>query len=171
MKKAVFVSVLLFCSVAASLASDEKENVKFAVGYSQLTVANNTEDTSVSQAAARVWFNDTYGADFTLGFQNNNVNGQSNNVFVLGGKMLGKVISLKSLDVYWLAGLNFGSASVAGESSSLFRISGGAGVEYYILPRLSLLTEIEIAYLSQKDNDRFGIVAGWVPQAGIRLYF
>jgi hypothetical protein len=171
MKKAALIIAGLFLAVGLSFGAEKKENVKFGLGYSQLIINNNNNDIAVSQAAGRVWFNDTLGADFTLGFQNSSTNGQSNNTFLLGGKILGKMVSVKSLDIYWLAGLNFGSTSVAGESSSFFRLCGGFGAEYYLLPSLSLLTEIDMSYISQKDNNQFGIFASWIPQAGVRFYF
>ena len=171
MKKTVLFLAVLFFATGLSFGAEKKENVKFGLGYSQLVINNNNNDIAISQAAGRVWFNDTLGADFTLGFQNGTTNGQSNNTFLLGGKILGKIVSVKSLDIYWLAGLNFGSTSVAGESSSLFRLCGGVGAEYYLLPSLSLLTEVDISYFSQKDNNQFGIFASWVPQAGVRFYF
>lgn len=171
MKKTVFVLIALFFVAGLSLGEEKKEDIKFGLGYSQFIINNNNNDVTISQAAYRIWFNDTLGADFTLGFQNGSTNGQSNNTFLLGGKILGKIVSVKSLDIYWLAGLNFGSTSVAGESSSLFRLCGGVGAEYYLLPCLSLLTELDLSYISQKDNNQFGIFASWVPQAGVRFYF
>ncbi len=171
MKKAAFMIAVLFLVAGLSFGAEKKENLKFGLGYSQLIINNNNNDIAISQAAGRVWFNDTLGADFTLGFQNSSTNGQSNNTFLLGGKILGKMVSVKSLDIYWLAGLNFGSTSVAGESSSFFRLCGGFGAEYYLLPSLSLLTEIDMSYISQKDNNQFGIFASWIPQAGVRFYF
>lgn len=171
MKKTISVLAVLFFVAGLSLAAEKKEDLKFGLGYSQLVINNNNNDVTISQAAYRIWFNDTLGADFTLGFQNGTTGGQSNNVFLLGGKILGKVVSVKSLDIYWLAGLNIGSASVAGESSSLFRVCGGIGAEYYLLPCLSLLTDLELSYISQKDNNQFGLFASFVPQAGVRFYF
>lgn len=171
MKRTALILAALFFVASLSLAEVKKEDIKFGLGYSQLIINNNNNDIAVSQAAYRIWFNDTLGADFTLGFQNGTTNGQSNNIFLLGGKILGKIVSIKSLDIYWLAGLNFGSTSVAGESSSLFRLCGGVGAEYYLLPSLSLLTELDLSYISQKDNNRFGLFASFVPQAGVRFYF
>ncbi|MDD5021046.1 MAG: hypothetical protein PHR82_02780 [Endomicrobiaceae bacterium] len=171
MKRIVLVMATLFFVAGLSLAEEKKEDIKFGLGYSQFIINNNNNDVAISQAAYRIWFNDTLGADFTLGFQNSSTNGESNNTFLLGGKVLGKIVSVKSLDIYWLAGLNFGSTSVAGESSSLFRLCGGVGAEYYLLPCLSLLTELDMSYISQKDNNQFGIFASWVPQAGVRFYF
>jgi len=106
MKKAALIIAGLFLAAGLSFGAEKKENVKFGLGYSQLIINNNNNDIAVSQAAGRVWFNDTLGADFTLGFQNSSTNGQSNNTFLLGGKILGKMVSVKSLDIYWLAGLN-----------------------------------------------------------------
>jgi hypothetical protein len=91
------------------------------------------------------------------------------------------------LNVYWLAGLKFGSYKIKNGTTdewgrpkdldySLLAVQGGFGAEYYVLPCLSVLTEMGIRYISVKpdggdSSSDFGVFADWLPQAGVRFYF
>ena len=62
--------------------------------------------------------------------------------------------------------------------ATLIAVQGGVGAEYFILPNLSVLTEMGLRYVSANPDadgfdtvSDFGIFADWLPQAGVRFYF
>ncbi|MDD3054073.1 MAG: outer membrane beta-barrel protein [Endomicrobiaceae bacterium] len=149
---------------------------KFAVGYSQIPVpGDNTDTNNVPSFAGRYWFNENMGIDVTIGFQS----GDGDDICLVGGKFLGKLYTIKNLDIYCLAGLQFGTVSVyngnGGTSSeTAFRLMGGFGAEYFILPCLSVLTEVGLCFEtvnSDPNFSQFKTFAEWLPQAGVRFYF
>ncbi len=165
-------------SKKSSYKSGSAEHGNFGVGYSKTTIAFGNafgiNDLELDQIAARYWINDTIGIDAQLGFSSGDVNSS----VLFGAKVIGKFIQVNKLDIYWMAGLAFGSydPKIGGVNSlSIFRITGGVGAEYYIIPCLSVLTELGIRYDSASangnSNSQFGIFADWLPQAGVRFYF
>ncbi len=157
------------------------EHGQFAIGYSKTTVgvggnARNAGigDLDLDQVAARYWINDTIGVEAQLGFSSGDINSS----VLFGAKVLGKIIQVNKLDIYCMAGIAFGSydPKINGVNSlTLFRIQGGVGAEYYILPCLSILTEMGLRYDSASangnSNNQFSLFADWLPQAGVRFYF
>lgn len=151
----------------------------FAIGYSKASIdlgrnGANFMNTSVDEIAARFWINDTIGIDAQLGFST----GDANSTFLVGAKVIGNFIQVNKLNIYWLAGVTFGSYDPkipGGNSFSVFRIQGGVGAELFVLPCLSVLTEMGIRYDSASANgtsvSQMGIFADWLPQAGVRFYF
>ncbi|MEA5001238.1 MAG: hypothetical protein VB017_05080 [Endomicrobiaceae bacterium] len=179
MKKIALSCLCLFIFAGMSFSAEQQKNTfleNFAVGYSQIPVPSDTSGTNnVSSLAGRYWFNKDMGLDITLGFQT----GDGDDVCMLGGKFLGKIYTLKNLDIYCLGGIQFGTVSVNNSnlnssSDTAFRIIGGFGAEYYILPCLSILTEVGLSFETVNSNpsfSRFKTYADWLPQAGIRFYF
>lgn len=191
MKKfaSVVLSLILFTGVsfAAQQAKTQytkpssSNSGKFGLGYSKLNInlgaaaaAAGVEDVSLDQIAARYWFSDDMGIDITLGFRA----GDAQSTVLFGGKLIGKFIKVNKLDVYWLAGLAFGSYDPKIkniDSMTVFRMQGGVGAEFYVLPCLSVLTEMGLLFQTASGNGNskndFGVFADWLPQAGVRFYF
>lgn len=167
-------------SSKSSSSSSSKSSGSFGLGYSKMTIRSDWYNQSYDfdQIAGRYWFNDTMGIDVKLGFGS----GEATSRLLLGANIIGKFINVNKLNVYWLVGVNFGSFTYKGTGGdldiSLFGFQGGVGAEYFVLPCLSVLTEMGIRYTSIKpdvtgaktDTD-FGIFADWLPQAGVRFYF
>ena len=167
-----------------SSSSSSSSSGSFGIGYSKVTIdtivtgANNLS-ASFDEIAGRYWFDDKIAIDAQLGFGS----GDATSRFLIGGKVIGNVVSLNNLNVYLFGGLSFGSVTIknvgmggADQDASLFLISGGVGAEYYVLPCLSVLTEMGIRYWSIKPDggnsmNDFGLYADWLPQAGVRYYF
>ena len=177
----LFVGVSFAAQSAKTAKSSSSNSGKFAIGYSKLNInlgaasaAAGVGDVSLDQIAGRYWFNDDMGIDVTLGFRS----GDAQSTVLLGGKIIGKFIKVNKLDVYWLAGLAFGSYDPKVnnmDSMTVFRIQGGVGAEFYVLPCLSVLTEMGLSFQTASGNGNtrsdFGIFADWLPQAGVRFYF
>ena len=168
-------------SSSKSSSSSSSSSGKFGLGYSKFEVNTQQQGVGVvtiDQIAGRYWFNDDLGIDIQFGFGS----GDLNTRFLVGGKIIGNFIKVNKLNVYWLAGLMFGSYTVKGIgggqdiTSSVFGFQGGVGAELYVLPCLSVLTEMGIRYISVKPDggnsvSDFGVFADWLPQAGVRFYF
>lgn len=199
MKKlsAVLLSLMLCVSVSFAARGGRNDNYgssssnssssssgNFGIGYSKATfnagpipgVGNTNFD--FDQIAARYWFSDDLGIDVKLGFGSGDINTR----FLVGANLVGKIMNINKLNIYWLAGLNFGSYKIKGQGgaqdndNSIFAVQGGVGAEYYVLPCLSVLTEMGIRYISVKPDGEnsmndFGVFADWLPQAGVRFYF
>lgn len=169
-------------SSKSSSSSSSSSSGSFGLGYSKATFDTGAfaGTVNVDQVAGRIWFNDNLGLDVQLGFGS----GDANTRLLLGAKIIGNFIKVNKLNVYWLAGINFGTyklknAGLGGDlDCSVFGIQGGVGAEYFVLPCLSVLTEMGLRYFSvdpdvngmDSVND-FGIFADWLPQAGVRFYF
>ena len=161
-------------------SSSSSSNGSFGIGYSKLalsqTISGAQIEYSFDEIAGRYWFDDKLAIDVQLGFGS----GDATSRFLIGGKVLGNVVSINNLNVYLFGGLSFGSFTLKtgpqDRDVSLFIISGGVGAEYYVLPCLSVLTEMGIRYWSVKPDggnsmNDFGLYADWLPQAGVRFYF
>ena len=190
MRKFAALTLALFLCAGTVFAATNKNSGKsssstsstgsFGLGYSKMTIRSDWYNQSYDfdQIAGRYWFNDTMGIDVKLGFGS----GEATSRLLLGANIIGKFINVNKLNVYWLVGINFGSFTYKGTGGdldiSLFGFQGGVGAEYFVLPCLSVLTEMGIRYKSIKpdvtgaktDTD-FGIFADWLPQAGVRFYF
>ena len=179
----VMLSMLLFVGGAFAAAKSNSEAAgKFGIGYSKATLdtgARFAGNVNIDQVAGRFWFSDDLGIDVRFGFGTGDVNTR----ILVDANMIGNILIYKKLNVYWLAGINFGSYTLkdAGKRGddidcTVFGIHGGVGAEFFVLPCLSLLTEMGIRYISVNpdggDNmGDFGIFADWLPQAGVRFYF
>jgi len=172
-------SVLVLCMlvfVGLSFADNSSSSVsttRWSLGYAKVNfdVAKNREQ--LDSVASRFWFDDNLGMDVSLGFKT----GDSTSAILLSAKMIGNIIKVNKLNIYWLGGLAIGSYDPKEDgvkSFTVFRVQGGVGAEYFLLPCLSLLTEVGLQFTSangdQNFND-FGVYADWLPQAGIRFYF
>jgi len=164
-------------SSKASKSSSSSSNGNFGIGYSKLSVSFNGMDVGLDEVAGRYWFSDNIGMDIKIGFESTE---DIDSRFLIGGNIVGKIIKVNKLDIYWLAGLYFGNytdkRSFQDVEYSIFVLQGGFGAEYYILPCLSVLTEMGLRYISVKPDGgdsvtRVGIFADWLPQAGVRFYF
>ena len=190
MKKlsAVLLSLMLCVSVsfaarggtassAKSSKSTSSSSGKFGLGYSKISVDAGrfgNGNVNLDQVAARYWFSDTIGADFAIGF----TTGDAQAAVLFSAKLVGSIVKVNKLTVYWLVGGGFGNydPKVSGANSmSVTMFQGGAGAEYYVLPCLSVLTEMGVRYTSVSANgtsfSQTGIFADWLPQAGVRFYF
>ena len=167
-----------------SSSSSSSSSGSFGLGYSQVNFNQSINGVgnisfAFDEVAGRYWFDDKLAIDVQLGFGS----GDATSRFLIGGKVIGNVVSLNNLNVYLFGGLSFGSVTIknvgmggADQDASLFLISGGVGAEYYVLPCLSVLTEMGIRYWSIKPDggnsmNDFGLYADWLPQAGVRYYF
>jgi len=155
---------------------------QFGLGYSKAGYDTNIQgigNVSFDEIAMRYWFSDNLGIDVQLGFGSGDINTR----ILVGAKLVGKIKQISSLRLYWLAGFNFGSYKVKGQGplaqdqdNSILAVQGGVGAEYFIIPCLSVLTEMGIRYISVKPDggnsvSDFGVFADWLPQAGVRFYF
>ena len=165
-----------------SSSSSSSSTGSFGIGYSKanfnqaVSGVNDAPDLSFDEVAGRYWFDDKLAIDVQLGFGS----GDATSRFLIGGKVIGNVVSLNNLNVYLFGGLAFGSFTLktgpGDQDASVFSINGGVGAEYYVLPCLSVLTEMGIRYISIKPDggnsfSDFGVYADWLPQAGVRYYF
>lgn len=157
--------------------SSSSSSGKFGLGYSKISVDAGrfgNGNVNLDQIAARYWFSDSIGADFGIGF----TTGDAQAAVLFSAKVIGSVLKINKLTLYWLAGGGFGNydPKIAGTNSmSVVMIQGGVGAEFYVLPCLSVLTEMGIRYTSVSANgtsfSQTGIFADWLPQAGVRFYF
>lgn len=166
-------------SKSSSSSSSSSSSGSFGLGYSKFEFNTQQQGVGVvtfDEIAGRYWFNDNLGMDIEFGFGS----GDLNTRFLVGGKIIGNFIKVNKLNIYWLAGLMFGSYTWKGGgrdvTSSIFGFQGGVGAELYVLPCLSVLTEMGLRYLSVKPDGGntmtdFGVFADWLPQAGVRFYF
>lgn len=166
---------------SSSSSSSSSSSGQFGIGYSKVsfdTGRNFAGDVSFDQIAGRYWFGDNLGIDVKLGFGS----GDLNTRILVGANLIGKIKTISKLNIYWLAGLSFGSyklknQGIGGDTDcSIFAVQGGVGAEYYVLSCLSVLTEMGIRYISVKPDggnsmSDFGVFADWLPQAGVRFYF
>ena len=185
MKKlaAVMLATLLFVGGAFaatksnSQSSSNSSTGKVGIGYSKATFDTNLGSVNIDEVAGRYWFSDDFGIDFRLGFGSGDVSTR----ILVGANFLGKILNVNRLNVYWLAGINFGSFTFKNDRArdidcTLFGAHGGVGAEFFVLPCLSVLTEMGVRFTSVspdgEDNATdFGIFADWLPQAGVRFYF
>jgi hypothetical protein len=165
----------------SSSSSSSSSSGSFGLGYSQVNFNQSINGVgnisfAFDEVAGRYWFDDKLAIDVQLGFGS----GDATSRFLIGGKVLGNVVSLNNLNVYLFGGLAFGSFTLKtgpqDQDFSLFSIHGGVGAEYYVLPCLSVLTEMGLRYISVKPDggnslSDFAIYAEWLPQAGVRYYF
>lgn len=166
-------------SSKSSSSSSSKSSGSFGLGYSKFEVNTQQQGVGVvtiDQIAGRYWFNDDLGMDIRFGFGSGDLNSR----FLVGANIIGNFIKVNKLNVYWLAGLDFGSYTWKGGgrdvTCSIFGFQGGVGAEYFVIPCLSVLTEMGIRYISVKPDggnsmSDFGVFADWLPQAGVRFYF
>ena len=180
----VMLAMLFFAGGAfAAAKSNSQSNSatgKFGIGYSKATIATGgglVGDVGIDEVAGRFWFSDDLGIDVRFGFGTGDVNTR---IFI-GANIIGKILTVNKLNVYWLAGINFGSLTLKNVGPddvdcTIFGVQGGVGAEFFVLPCLSVLTEMGVRYTSVNpdggDNrSDFGIFADWLPQAGVRFYF
>ena len=169
-------------SSKSSSSSSSKSSGSFGLGYSKFEVNTQQQGVGVvtiDQIAGRYWFNDDLGIDIQFGFGSGDLNSR----FLVGAKIIGNFIKVNKLNVYWLAGLDFGNYKLKNAGPfggdvdcSVFVVQGGVGAEYFVVPCLSVLTEMGIRYISVKPDggnsmSDFGVFADWLPQAGVRFYF
>ena len=162
-------------SSKSSGSSSSSSSGNFGIGYSKIdiNVGQFGNNVGLDQIAARYWFSDSFGADFAIGF----TTGDARAAVLFSAKVIGSIVKVNRLTVYWLAGAGFGNYDPknGGNSMSVVMIQGGAGAEFYVLPCLSVLTEMGIRYTSVSANgtsfSQTGIFADWLPQAGVRFYF
>jgi len=162
-------------SSKSTKSSSSSSSGNFGIGYSKIDINIGRFGNAVGldQVAARYWFNDSIGADFALGF----TTGDAQAAVLFSGKVIGSIFEVNRLTIYWLAGAGFGNYDPknGGNSMSVVMINGGLGAEFYVIPCLSVLTEMGIRYTSVSANgtsfSQTGIFADWLPQAGVRFYF
>ena len=185
MKKFCVVVLVMLAFVGVSFCEQLKSNsnfnsgsnntVRFGVGYAKANLdVPNFGMVDLDSVAARIWFTKNLGLDVSLGFKT----GDTSTSVLFGAKMIGNFIKINKLNIYWLGGLSVGSYDPKRngvKSSTVFRVQGGVGAEYYLLPCLSVLTEMGVRFTSLSGNGKnvndFGVYVDWLPQAGIRFYF
>lgn len=166
--------MLLFVEVSFALRDGYENSFKVGLGYSKTEVNMGEIEANLDSVAGRFWFDDNLGIDVSFGFRA----GDAQSSFLVEAKLIGNFIKLNKLNIYWLAGVAFGSYDPKDGktgSASLFGVQGGVGAEFFVLPCLSVLTEMGLEYKSASANgtnvNDFGIFAHWLPQAGVRFYF
>lgn len=184
----VMLAMLLFVGVSFAARGDSSYSTssssgskaksssssRFGLGYSKMEVNAAGNVVNLDSIAGRFWFSDNLGIDASIGFRS----GDSPSTFLGRAKLIGNFIKINKLNIYWLAGVAFGSYDpkdgVTG-SISLFGLQGGVGAEFFVLPCLSVLTEMGLEYRSASVGGTSfsdsGVFADWLPQAGIRFYF
>lgn len=171
----VMLAMLLFVGgvFAANSSKESKGSSKIGLGYAKTSISAAGVTNDIDSVACRFWFDKDLGIDVSLGFNA----GDSNSTIFVDAKILGNFIKVNKLNIYWFGGIGFGNwdPKINGaDSATIFRIKGGVGAEYYLLPCLSLLTEMGLRFSSISAGENvsdFGIYADWLPQAGVRFYF
>lgn len=190
MRKFAVLALTLFLCAGITFAAGNKNNGNsgssnssagsFGIGYSKATFDTGALAGSfgIDEVAGRFWFADDFGVDVRFGFGTGDINTR----ILVDSRIIGNIVKVNKLNIYWLAGLVFGTCTfkdiqgVGDVDCTIFGIHGGIGAEYYVLPCLSVLTEMGIRYLSVNPDDfdnrnDFGVFADWLPQAGVRYYF
>ena len=189
MRKLSVLVLTLFLCAGLSFAAGNKNSGNsgssnsqagsFGIGYSKATFDTGAlaGTIGIDEVSGRFWFADDFGVDVRFGFGTGDVNTR----ILIDSSIIGNIVKVNKLNIYWLAGLTFGAYTLKNTNAgdvdcSVLGIHGGIGAEYYVLPCLSVLTEMGIRYISVKpDNfdsrNDFGVYADWLPQAGIRYYF
>ncbi|MDR2192283.1 MAG: hypothetical protein LBO62_05345 [Endomicrobium sp.] len=145
---------------------------KFAVGYIHNSVSSliATED-GVSALAARYDFSPTLNklsVEGSFGF----ISGDAADFFSIGAKGIYDLKNYPSFDVYSFAGANYMSVDLEeGGSDSIFALTAGAGIEYFVLSNLSVSTELGLAVEFGDNHTVFGLFGSWLSNIGIRYYF
>ena len=159
-------------SSSKTTKSSSSSSGQFGIGYSRMgaRVVNVTLD----QIAARYWISEEIGIDLGLGFSS----GDAESAVLFSGKFLYSFINRDNIKLYLLAGLGFGNYDPKRpmtDSASIFMAEGGVGIEYFVIPCLSVLTEIGLRYGSASangnSNSQFNTFGDWIPEAGVRFYF
>ena len=160
-------------SKSTSSKSSSSSSGDFGIGYSRLGA--RVVNVSLDQIAVRYWISEEIGVDAGLGFSS----GDAEAAVLFTGKFLYSFINRDKVKFYLLAGLGFGNyenkQAWNSQSQSLFIVEGGVGIEYFVIPCLSVLTEIGLRYGSVSANgnsaSQFNTFGDWIPEAGVRFYF
>lgn len=160
-------------SKSTSSKSSSSSSGDFGIGYSRMGA--RVVNVSLDQIAARYWISEEIGIDLGLGFSS----GDAEAAVLFSGKFLYSFINKDKVKFYLLAGIGFGNyedkRTWNSQSQSVFLAEGGVGIEYFVIPCLSVLTEIGLRYGSVSangnSNSQFNTFGDWIPEAGVRFYF
>ncbi|MDR3113684.1 MAG: porin family protein [Endomicrobium sp.] len=191
MKKLQLSLLLVFVVAASCFAAAPKKTVpaasskkavptqvslnggKFALGYVHngfgLSVAGIDSGNSLSARYNLGPSVDRLSVEGSLGF----VAGDGPEFFAVGAKGLYDLKRYPSFDIYVFAGADYTSADIGNTeaSTSFFALSGGAGIEYFILGNLSVSTEFGLGAVFGDNHTSFGSFGNWLSNLGIRYYF
>jgi hypothetical protein len=163
MKKLFFACLFVLCGAVICFAQDSSQNVEagqFAVGY--------TIPRDIPSFVVRFQMDYLWSIEGALGFST----GDNEDAFLVGGKAIYLLKTYNKLDVYATGFVQVGTKENAYEDNKgFFRAGLGGGVEYFIIPQLSISTELGLAFDSYDSKSSFATFASWLPEVGVRYYF
>ncbi|MDR3306112.1 MAG: hypothetical protein LBS61_00295 [Endomicrobium sp.] len=138
--KKITLALLCVCTLASiafagskNAAAGRSLSEKFGVGF-------NSSVQDLPALAVRYWLIDVAGIEGFLGFKIDD-NHANKNRYVVGGKFLYVIKSYKKLNVFSIASL-----ALHRENKTFGIISGGLGIEWFVLDDLSLCTEAGLSF-------------------------
>ena len=169
MKKSGLVFLYVIMLISFSFAGQKntengtgrKLNGKIGIGFNS-SVAN------LSALAGRYWLTDVLGIEGFLGFKiNDNRNQNDKNEHAIGIKFLYVVKSHKNFNVFsTLSLVNVNERKGAVYSA----ITGGVGIEWFVLDKLSLSTEAGISLVTDEGNISFETNIENIPRISVKYY-
>ena len=167
----IFVSAVAFAAPAKTPTSKTpakqapapvKNGGNIAIGY---TTGFNDQFENI---ALRFCANDLVAMEALFGFGV----GDGDNLFGFGAKVLFNLKKYSSFNVYGFGEMGLGIISPEhGDSTTVFGIKFGAGVEYFLAKNLSVSSELGLGGAFAKNNNRFGTLGDWASNLGFRYYF
>lgn len=176
MKKSGLVFLYVIMLISFSFAGQKntengtgrKLNGKIGIGFNS-SVAN------LSALAGRYWLTDVLGIEGFLGFkindnrnQEDNRNQNDKNEHAIGIKFLYVVVkSHKNFNVFSTLSL----ANVNERKGAIYSvITGGLGIEWFVLDKLSLSTEAGISLVTAEGNISFETNIENIPRISVKYY-
>ncbi|MDR3195526.1 MAG: hypothetical protein LBT58_01865 [Endomicrobium sp.] len=162
------ITLTLFCvCTLASIAFAGSKNVaagrslseKFGVGF-------NSFVEKLPAIAGRYWLTDVAGIEGFLGFRIDD-NRAKKNRYVVGGKFLYVIESYKKLNVFSVASL-----ALHRGNETVCIISGGLGIEWFVLDDLSLSTEAGLSFSTDGAGGTISLKTNVenIPKISIKYY-
>jgi hypothetical protein len=175
MKKSILVFLCMIMLVSFSLAWGK--NIEKASGgklCGKIGVGFNSSVAKLPALAGRYWITDVVGIEGFLGFKKNDERNQTDNRnyndkddYIIGIKFLYVVKSHKNFNVFSTLSL----ANVNERKVALYsQITGGVGIEWFVLNKLSLSTEAGISFVTEAGNISLETNVENIPRISIKYY-
>jgi hypothetical protein len=161
-----------------SLSFAWQKNTESVIGRNlggQIGVGFDSSVANLPALAGRYWLTDVVGIEGFLGFKINDERGHQNgsrncndkNDYAIGIKFLYVVKSHKNFNVFSTLSL----ANVNERKGNVYsRITGGVGIEWFIVNKLSLSTEAGISLVTNAGDISFETNVENIPRINIKYY-